>query len=188
MAYKYVTENNLYEIQNYMYSEYGGVDFIKEYLDSRQNYLECQIEVDGIQNKEEKNNVVREELRGILEKLKSFKCDKEVICSLDTYIKRFEVRKRIYTEYGRDKKPLADAEFEDYEIYLLFADCLLSVCQKRECLKYFSCLLKVDDTLLSVKDKLGERHRRYLRQIIKQELNIFYQLAEENGIKKEAVE
>lgn len=35
MGYKYVTSNNLYEKQTYEYSEYRGIDFITEYLESR---------------------------------------------------------------------------------------------------------------------------------------------------------
>ena len=39
MAYKYITENNLYNKQTYMYSEYNGICFLKEYVASRQKYL-----------------------------------------------------------------------------------------------------------------------------------------------------
>lgn len=39
MLYKYITGNNLYEKQNYLYSEYGGIEFIEEYINSRQKYL-----------------------------------------------------------------------------------------------------------------------------------------------------
>ena len=49
-------------------------------------------------------------------------------------------------------------------------------------------MLKVDDTLLSIKDKLGGKGRGYLKEIIRQELDIFYQIAEENGIKGEMAE
>lgn len=38
MEYKYITENNLFEKQTYMYSEYKGIDFIKEYMSSRKNW------------------------------------------------------------------------------------------------------------------------------------------------------
>lgn len=188
MAYKYITENNLYDIQNYMYSEYEGMGFIREYLDSRRNYLECQREIGCTQVGEEESNVVRDELRCTLKQLKSSKWTEEGIRSINIYTKRFEVRKRIYTGYGENRKPLADAGFEDYESYLLFADCLLSAYQKKKSLKYFSCLLKVDDTLLSIKDKLGGKGRGYLKEIIRQELDIFYQIAEENGIKGEMAE
>lgn len=39
MSYQYVTANNLYEKQNYMYSEYKGMVFLKDYLDSRKKFL-----------------------------------------------------------------------------------------------------------------------------------------------------
>jgi hypothetical protein len=41
MSYKYITNNNLYEKQNYMYSEYGGIKFINDYVYSRRNYLKA---------------------------------------------------------------------------------------------------------------------------------------------------
>lgn len=47
MLYKYITSNNLYEKQNYMYSEYGGIEFIKEYINSRQKYLNIIISGEG---------------------------------------------------------------------------------------------------------------------------------------------
>ena len=39
MSYKYVTDNNLYEKQTYMYSEYKGRAFLNDYISSRQNCL-----------------------------------------------------------------------------------------------------------------------------------------------------
>ena len=39
MLYKYITENNLYDKQNYMYSEYGGIAFLDSYLLSRREFL-----------------------------------------------------------------------------------------------------------------------------------------------------
>lgn len=188
MAYKYITDNNLYQTQDYMYSEYGGVDFIREYISSRRTYLESPKGAGNAESRKKESNAVREELRDILKNLKSSAYDEEVICSVDVYAKRFEIRKKIYTKYDRNKKPFLDAGFEDYESYLLLADCLLFVYRKKRCLKYFSCLLKIDDTLLSMQDKLGEEEREYLRKIIRQELDIFYLLAQENGIGKETAE
>ena len=35
MSYKYITDNNLYHKQTYMYAEFGGKQFLKDYLKSR---------------------------------------------------------------------------------------------------------------------------------------------------------
>ena len=39
MSYKYITENNLEHKQTYMYSEYGGIDFLLEYECIRQEFI-----------------------------------------------------------------------------------------------------------------------------------------------------
>lgn len=42
MNYKYITENNLENKQNYMYSEYGGQDFVDAYIESRKNAMKLE--------------------------------------------------------------------------------------------------------------------------------------------------
>ena len=186
MAYKYITENNLYHKQTYMYSEYGGVGFLKEYTDSRRKYLKRQ---EGLKDTitesdwtwDKSSNVIQDLLR-IKETLKTDKQKRKAIDLMNAYTKSFEVRKRVYGRYDNAWKPIRNTEFEDYEAYLLFAECLAISYQCTKCLKYFSCLLKVDDTLLSVQDKLNISLKKALYNIIKSELDIFYQLTEENGI------
>lgn len=190
MAYKYITDNNLYEKQNYMYSEYRGMAFIKEYLDSRRYYLKSlEMNVtESFHGIRKVDNKIQQELLEICRKLEKGNYDKETKALLDAYIKSFEVRKRIYTSYDRNWRPLPDAGFEDYKSYVLLADCLLRMYQSTGSLKYFSCLLKLDDTLLSIKDRLESGLKGYLGHIIRQELNIFYQLADEHEIGEEIQE
>ena len=183
MAYKYITENNLYEKQTYMYSVYRGETFIKEYVESRKGCagdekkgVEDEKLVDAI------STPVREDLEELYEMLQMGEYNDEVIRRVNGYVKSFEVRKRIYSAYNSDWRPVAVAEFEDYESYLLFAECLLYMYQHTKCLKYFSCLLKVDDTLLSVENRLNHEARRYLECIVERELELFYELANENDI------
>lgn len=186
MAYKYISENNLYHKQTYMYSEYDGICFLKEYIASREKYLnKCEFLKEQTKKEYEKyeklSNVMRD-LLNIRKALKSNKQDKEVMDLLNTYLKSFEVRKRIYQEYDNNKKPVGSMNFEDYEIYLIFAECMVLSYQHTQCLKYFSCLLKVDDTLLSVEDKMNTQFRKFFSQIIKQEIDIFYQIVKKNEI------
>ncbi len=186
MAYKYITENNLYNKQKYMYSEYGGVEFLKEYMDSRLQYLD---EHEKLKNAmaEHEGEVIglskaAQDLLNIKRNLKAGKRNNKVIDMVNAYTKSFEVRKRIYKEYDNDWKPIGSKEFEEYEAYLTFAECLALSYEMTKCLKYFSCMLKVDDTLLSVQDKLDVRTKGVLRQIIKKELDFFNELAEQNGL------
>lgn len=172
MAYKYITNNNLYDKQNYMYSEFRGTDFLKEYLASRQ--LACLNTCEGVVQTSDtgENNVTWKKLRDIYDKVNTGGYDKETVCEFDFYVKSFEVRKRLYTNY-QNHKPAEEASFENYENYLLFADCLALFYEKTRCLKYYSCMLKVDDTLLSIQNKLEEVQVIHLRDILELEQDIF---------------
>lgn len=189
MAYEYITNNNLYEKQTYMYSKYRGVDFLKDYLDSRYQFIDSQKRLEGdiFPYAEPANDPVQEELMDIFHKLKAGDHSREIMDRVNAYTKSFEVRKRLYSCYNSDSKPIEGAGFENYQSYLLFADCLLNMYQHTGCLKYFSCLLKLNDTVLSVQDCLTESMKECFCQIIRQELDIFYQLARKKGIDVEVV-
>lgn len=184
MKYKYITDNNLYNKQTYMYSDYEGMLFIKKYLNSRNAYLEQHKNIENrvLKKIKEGDSPTQRNLRELLHQLNCGENGREDICAVDYYTKSFEVRKRIYTEYDSNWKPFENACFEEYESYLLFADCLLSAYRKTSCLKYFSCLLKLDDTLLSIQNQLDDSARGYLSSILSQELEIFSSLADKNEI------
>lgn len=186
MSYQYVTENNLENKQTYMYSEYGGIHFLKEYIATRREYIN---KYEGLEeNKTEDNEKTKEstsvmmDLLEIRKTLNTDKSDRKTMDLINAYTKSFEVRKRIYQKYDNNWKPIGSKNFKDYELYLVFAECLILSYQHTQCLKYFNCLLKVDDSLLSICDKMGDRLKGNLSQIIKKELDFFYQIAERNGI------
>ena len=189
MGYKYITGNNLYEKQTYMYSEYKGMEFIKEYLESRKSCMEELEETSGGHaggpDVAMHSNVL-EDLSRLREELQSGNGGDWLIKSVNAYTKSFEVRKRIYTEYDDDWKPSSSAGFEEYESYLVFAECLLLSYYRTKCLKYFSCLLKLDDSLISIHDRMGRQSKRQFLRILEQELDIFSRLASANGISEGA--
>lgn len=180
MPYKYITDNNLYEKQNYRYSEFGGTEFLADYVNSRKKYLNSVYPRDIAVT--EYHCATGQKLLGILDKLKSGRVERDTIDLVNSYTKSFEVRKRIYTNYDNNFRPSGEAGFEDYDSYLLFAECLLLAYRQTDCLKYFNCLLKIDDTLLSVWEKLQEYQKDYMSYILRQELDCFYQLANDNKI------
>lgn len=189
MAYRYITENNLYNKQNYMYSAYGGIHFLKEYVDSRREYMEKQghLKDETVQydtGKEDSNDVLRD-LTDIWKKLEEGRPDRETMERVNAYAKSFEVRKRIYGKYDDGWKPAGNKEFENYGAYLSLAGCMANAYQYTGCLKYFNCLLKLDDTLLSIQDKLCMGEKKMLYRILRMELDAFYRLAGEHGISME---
>ena len=176
MGYEYITENNLYSKQNYMYSKFKGFDFFKEYLQSRK------LEVLGKDICEEDIKEESETYLDILDIYNNFDGDKEnKLKKLDYYVKSFEVRKRLYTSYF-NRKPMENSSFENYEIYLLFAEVLSKAYEITDCLKYFSCLLKVNDTLLSIQDKLNHNQKKLLKSIINKEIQFFKELCKKHEI------
>jgi len=189
MAYKYITENNLYEKQNYMYSEYRGTVFLREYFESRKNALNDKEtgKAESLDQKYTGDNPTKVNLGQLFGKLEDGEYSGEILAEINRYVKSFEVRKRIYTEYDDSWKPVAGAGFEDYDNYLLLAECLIRVYGQEACLKHFSCLLKVDDTLVSVRDKMDASQRERLKEIIRQELYYFDRLADKAGIDLEEI-
>ena len=185
MTYKYITDNNLFCKQNYMYSEYREMEFLKEYLCSRYSYLDKQkLRRNRSLYSEEVvcTSIVVRELKQIRDQIREGHCDEHTLDKVKQYTKSFEVRKRIYEEYDDYWKPVNGAQFENGEAYILFAECLISTYQHTNCLKYFSCLLKVDDTLLSIQEQLQERLQERLSHILTEELQIFNQVASDSGV------
>lgn len=187
MGYKYITGNNLYEKQTYRYSEYRGKDFIKEYIESRKKYLKNTENIGGGM-KQKPCSCVYDELAELCKNLKTGNTSNEIYELVNAYTKNFEVRKRIYTKYDTDWSPSCDSGFEEYESYLVLAECLLSAYQHTKCLKYFNCLLKLDDTLISIQNRMSQQLKEHLIRILMQELSIFSQLAIENGVSEEVLQ
>jgi hypothetical protein len=183
MTYDYITDNNLYDKQNYMYSKYCGVDFLEAYAESRKMKASSDVSREFSNDKEFQSETYCQ-LGQIYEDL-SNGADKSALSRLNGFVKSFEVRKRLYDRY-HDWKPSEGASFENYENYLIFSDCLLEAYAATGNLKYFSCVLKVDDTLLSLQDKLSSAQAARLRTIIDRELRYFRELLEEHGICMEA--
>ena len=160
MKYKYITENNLNNKQDYMYSEFGGKDFLTCFADSRKDFF------GRVESLEIKGHHTRTELYCLRENLKHEKfCDCQEI--LDAYVKRFEVTKRIYSEYKEDWKAAKDASYEQLDLYLLLSECCIQAYQETTCLKYLSCALKINDTLLSVEGLLSVFECKWLENILK---------------------
>lgn len=181
MMYKYITENNLLNRQNYMYSEFGGKDFLKAYVESRKQYLQkLDVQKADIM---EGGHITYDELMNFREQLS---IEGAVSCELkdhiNAYIKTFEVRKRLYTEYDSLWKPVEKARYDYFDIYFLLAECLVAVYRQTKCAKYFSCFLKLNDTLLSVWGNLTVRQQLLLSRLLEEELQFYNKLIQEREI------
>lgn len=174
MHYKYVTDNNLFNRQNYMYSEYGGEDFLNTYKHTREQGIEA------LENCDEKRmdniHLAYDELCQIRQWCRDGKLA-DAKAGMDLYVKTFEVRKRLYAEYDNLWKPMDRAGFENYETYLVFAECLIMMYKQSKCMKYFSCLLKCNDAMLSVCQNFTDRQKGLLADILRSEVDIYDEIA-----------
>lgn len=177
VQYQYITENNLYDRQKYNYSQFGGHDFLDVYIKSRE------LVIDELGKSKIAHNT-REELiklkntppPQLLESAESYTC----LChsfTIDSYVKSFEVRKRIYECYDDDWRPCENASFEKFDLYLVFADCLILYYDATACTKYLSCLLKLDDTLISIRNHLTISQNQALSHILQSELKLVRELS-----------
>lgn len=186
MSYPYITTNNLINPQYYMFSEYHGISFLKEYILIRKKVIkEIKTQQTNIKNQAcPLQNIVRDanagstlsqgNLEHLLQELNSFEkddfivtekifqCLKKVIFIdneqaretiykwLSGYIKTFEVRKKIFETYDNKFRP----QDESWDRISLYADLSLLIgiyYQKYGNLKFLNALLKLNDTLLSLK-------------------------------------
>lgn len=170
MEYKYITDHNLEKRQNYMYSQYYGTEFLKVYRNTRLEYIKKYDDLDidsSIKtNREESETEI---------KLKNLNVEDSDL--MDAFVKTFEVRKRLYTEYNWENwHPEIHARYDDMELYLLLAENSVEFYRKTKCLRYLNCLLKVNDTLLSECSLLDDFQKNRLCYLLKDEMLFIYNL------------
>lgn len=180
MAYPYITEDNLVHRQNYMYSAYGGKEFLADWEASRTGFL-ASAEPAGVSRlrkkvRETPSSRTAARLETLLGRLQtpdmSEQQKREVFREADGFLKAFEVRKRLYEDYAPDSfRPVPDAGFYDLSCYLLLSEILLLCYQKKKSLRYLNAMLKVDDTLLSLSDRLDSGEKSVLAMLLEAELS-----------------
>lgn len=160
MEYSYITSNNLENTQSYMYTSYGGESFLQAYLKSRSLYIYRNISVSAsLQKMVEESALQQDETFKELLALWNTPRWTEITCKekVDQYVKRFEVRKRLFGAYDKTtKKPILETGYQETNRYLLLAAVVEKAYRTFGSLKYLSCLLKLDDTLLSLMSKLTQ--------------------------------
>lgn len=102
---------------------------------------------------------------------------------LDRYVKAFEVRKRIYTEYDENWKPVQNSRYDYIENYILLAKCVALAYEKSECTKYLNVLLKLDDTLISLTDTLTNHQKIEVKDICAKEMEFVKKLGAKMEVK-----
>lgn len=191
MQYKYITENNLENKQSYMYSVFFGEDFLKCFFKVRKkyimNYNSIILETNILNFCEFTKGCYTEKIFSeiyfkLIESAKNFD---ELKIEIDQFTKSFEVRKRIYDNYNQEYRPLDGASYENYKTYLLFLLILQKAYEITKNYKYLNCLLKINDTIISVANNLDANASIIHKYIVNKELIFITDLCLKNNIQME---
>jgi len=230
MNYNYCDENILQSPQKYMYTKFGGIEFLKSYYQQRLkiinkiysytqgdnesniklhddlisgvvNYIStekikllnedlysyilnqsllCSVSNETSQEINVKEKIKTDDLlRKIILILSHSKGEKSALIELDQLIQRFEVTKKIYSEYKPGFKK-GSGDNQNLENYWLFGIALCYANFNKINLKYFNTLIKVCDLLASLEIKI------LLNQITKKGLLLLFII--ENHIYKSLID
>ncbi len=167
MNYEYSQENRINTPHKYMYTEYHGRPFLDAWKNDRNSFLKKDIHLLQIEDvKKVLSRIIEEESsdnsdKGSTEiKLKSL-CikilynsnTKDTYNTLSTYLKKYEVTKKIYASYTDELKP-ADSSYDNLMPYIWLSICCGLYCFNDPNLKMINCMLKLNDCISSCRDEI----------------------------------
>ena len=203
MEYRYSLKDCLKHPQTYQYSEYGGMSFVKSYLNSRKffigkiaNNLKNKTSFKSIndlyknQNKKFKRfplnkvQIIKTEkiLWNILFLTNGHGQDKEAYYYLSRLLKKYETKKRIYDAYGLNFEEKSE-NYKNFENYILLSLNLLLLYEKTKSLKFLNCALKLDDMLCSIFVGLDKEELNLLLLALNLELKEIKKLYKAKGVR-----
>jgi len=154
--YSYTKIDRFNDPNNYMYTPFYGADFLNEYLENRNNaisFLELQLN-NEVQLKTEKIFFCQtyNKLNYIMN-LVDKGDHKSYIPELELFIRRFEVAKKLRSEY-----PVIDQnDIAPLKVHLLFFHLLIKSYQANKDIRYINVLVKLSDSLISVKKNFKDK-------------------------------
>ena len=195
MNYNYCDKDLLEFPEKYQMSTFSGIKFIHSYLNLRNNVL-VKLNVDNDKSFERTiiENFVSDKISmdyihttkflslTLIDKInkKTVKQNEEI---LEIFLKKFEVRKKIFTEYDKQIKEITKDYFDLRNYILLSANFIVSYQQTLN-LKYLNVCLKLNDLIISKLDQIREKQFKELFYLIIQiELDCIKQLCLKKGIK-----
>jgi hypothetical protein len=206
MSYPYTSENRLISHNTYMYSAFKGFSFFGDYFRDRQAFLsdansddsgrdflsiltglfDLQDDMTTIAPLSEFDPTLPVQTNKLLMRLlidfKS-KQNNNWVDWLDRLVQRFEVTKKLYQAYQPGFRKGVGI-YNDQSLYVAFSYLLTMYCLSNPHLKTINIMLKVNDTLVSVKPDLMAARGLYEVSCfsISRELSILTRLMKEQGI------
>lgn len=170
--YPYTETNLLENPQKYQMSPYLGKNFLIIFFKSRENQLKVLektgknfLELDEIIKQLSINyskntlddflqtNIETEEILSLLLIKFSNAIDNGITKILNEFIKKFEVKKRLYSSYDRNFKE-SSSLYSNLRNYILLSTLCMLAYKKNNNLKYLNTSLKLNDTICSQINKL----------------------------------
>lgn len=191
--YSYCKRDLLRYPEKYQMSTYGGVMFLNAYLDSRhdvlkkidvapgenlekfviENFVASEISTDVIHTDKLLSNTLIKVIRGI---------DKQSDRVLDIFLKKFEVKRKIFTIYDTQYKENTE-DFSDLKNYILLSTNFILEYQHTMNLKYLNACLKLNDLIISILPEIrDERFKKLFSLILQAELACVDNLRLKKGI------
>ena len=194
MNYEYTNKDLLKFPQKYQQSLFQGKEFLNSYFKNREEIIEKikkngydfknlqNIETELIEKMEStKNDLEKKFIKIIINK--NLKKDLPMDQIVDTFLKKFEIKKMIALEYDSHNKEKSK-NFRYLRNYLLLSILCCLKYKETKNLKFLNTVLKINDTLVSQFFAINEKLDFKIFSIILQmEINFIKELYNSKGVK-----
>lgn len=193
MIYPYIQKNLLEKPEKYQMTPFFGFSFLSSYLDSRKSFLENNIDeleiselTDLLFNNSSVNNFKRNFVTfnlfsTILKFFLNENFDSNMISLVNIFIKKFEIRKKFFTEYNSEMKEIS-TNYSEIKNYILFSIICETLFLHTDNLKYLNTSLKLNDLVCSQNKILNKVEKSLLKFSINKELESIKFLSKKIGV------
>ena len=199
-GYEYSTHNLLETPQKYKMTPFQGSQFLEQYKESRRLAIELIRDKVGTITLDQATTQMQQDFKHYLEIIitskfstkKLFesifltvlrdKDDVNVTKIINEFVKRFEIKKRIFSFYNQEIKE-ASNDYKIIDNYILLASICVLEYKKTKNLKYLNVLLKLNDTICSQITLIPKNITGFLCLFaLKSELDYISDLLKNNGL------
>lgn len=202
-GYWYTKSDLLEDPEKYQKSPFLGLEFMINYLNKRNSVITHLQESQKFKKKAEiseyidnikikfseiitKEEIYLEELlKAIINEKKLQSKDKQLDELIDIFLKKFEVKKRLYLLYDNNFKDKTK-NFKKLINYILLAHLCIIRYHETLNLKFLNTLLKINDTTCSQLDYIkNSTEKKLLVESLKDEIEIIKNLCNKKGVELE---
>jgi hypothetical protein len=187
------------ERNTYFYTKYEGFPFLQAWQENRQEIIarwEGETSPPQKINKTNINDIIQGLEHGVEVKTfdlfgalygsllsKDFAMHNKTFELINIIVRKFEVTKRIHKTYSKEFKAVDKEDYRDLEIYICAAEIFVASYSISRNLAYLNVLLKCNDTLCAMEEKLDLRLKPRLARLLIKERSHVSELADSVGVK-----